>query len=191
MPVVNMWCAQSAEAEDADAEQRADHPAVADERRARHRRQDHRDHAGRGQEDDVDLGMAEQPEQVLPEHRVAALRGDEERPVEGALQLEQQRGEDHRREAEHDHAADHQHRPGVDRHAPERHARRARAQDADDQLDRAGDRRDLDEADAEQPEVGAEPGRVLVPVSGGYMNQPPSGATPKNSVPKKISPPIA
>ncbi|MNC95467.1 hypothetical protein D3C83_126000 [compost metagenome] len=29
------------------------------------------------------------------------------------------------------------------------------------------------------------------PVSGGYMNHPPSGATPKNSVPKKISPPIA
>ena len=43
----------------------------------------------------------------------------------------------------------------------ERHAGRARAQHADDDLDRAGDRRDLDEADAEQPEVGADAGRVL------------------------------
>ena len=42
----------------------------------------------------------------------------------------------------------------------ERHARRARAQHADDDLDRAGDRRDLDEADAEQPEIGADAGRV-------------------------------
>ena len=57
------------------------------------------------------------------------------------------------REREHDHPGEDQHGPGEDRHAVERHAGRARAQHADDDLDRAGDRRDLDEADAEQPEV--------------------------------------
>ena len=82
MPVVNMWCAHSPKLSTPTPSSAPHDPAVADERRARHRREDHRDHARRGQEDDVDLGMAEEPEQVLPEHRIAALRGDEERPVE-------------------------------------------------------------------------------------------------------------
>ena len=34
------------------------------------------------------------------------------------------------------------------------------------------------------------PGENCQLVSGGYMNQPPTGATPKNSVPKNTSPPI-
>src|SRR5688500_1910392 len=35
------------------------------------------------------------------------------------------------------------------------------------------------------------PGDNSLPVSGGYMNQPPSGETPKNSVQKNAMPPIA
>ena len=35
------------------------------------------------------------------------------------------------------------------------------------------------------------PGEYLMPVSGGYMNQPPSGARPANSVQKNARPPIA
>jgi hypothetical protein len=35
------------------------------------------------------------------------------------------------------------------------------------------------------------PGENSLPVSGGYMNQPPSGASPKKMVQKKTSPPIA
>ena len=62
---------------------------------------------------------------------------------------------------EHDHPGEDQHRPGEDRHGRERHARRARAQHADDDLDRAGDRGNLDEADAEQPEIGADAGRIF------------------------------
>ena len=89
-------------------------------------------------------------------------------------------------------AADDQHRPRVHRHPVERHPGRPRAQDSDDELDRAGDRRDLDEADAEQPEVGADArASTRSSVSGGYMNQPPSGATPKKSVQKKTRPPMA
>ena len=34
------------------------------------------------------------------------------------------------------------------------------------------------------------PGECSLLVSGGYMNQPPSGAAPKNSEEKKASPPI-
>ena len=35
------------------------------------------------------------------------------------------------------------------------------------------------------------PGECSALVSGGYMNQPPSGATPKKSVQKNARPPIA
>ena len=35
------------------------------------------------------------------------------------------------------------------------------------------------------------PGECALPVSGGSMNQPPSGAAPKNSVQKNANPPIA
>ena len=114
-----------------------------------------------GSEDDVDLGMAEEPEQVLPEQRVAAALGDEERPVESPLELEQRRAAMIAGKAKMIISADDEHRPGEDGHPAERHARGAGEQDADDQLDRASDRRDLDKADAEQPEVGAGAGRVL------------------------------
>ncbi len=33
-------------------------------------------------------------------------------------------------------------------------------------------------------------GEYVLPVSGGYMNQPPDGARSKNSVPKKTRPPM-
>ena len=46
----------------------------------------------RGQEDDVDLGVPEDPEQVLPEQRVAAVRDVEEVEAEPALQLEEDAG---------------------------------------------------------------------------------------------------
>ena len=58
--------------------------------------------AGHGQEDDVDVRMAEQPEQVLPQQRIAAARRVEEGQAEGALDLEQDRAEDERRKG-HDH----------------------------------------------------------------------------------------
>ena len=35
------------------------------------------------------------------------------------------------------------------------------------------------------------PGEYFRPVSGGYMNQPPSGARPTNSVQKNARPPMA
>src|SRR3546814_3124034 len=49
--------------------------------------------------------MSEHPEQVLPQQRVAAARGIEERPVEGALHLQQQVAGDQRRKGEQDHRA--------------------------------------------------------------------------------------
>src|SRR5690606_11372515 len=77
----------------------------------------------------------------------------EERPIEGALELEQDVAGDERWEREQDHRADHEHIPGVERREMDAHARRAAAEHPDDELDGGGDRGDFDEGEPEQPEV--------------------------------------
>ncbi|KWT73912.1 hypothetical protein APY03_5763 [Variovorax sp. WDL1] len=150
------------EAHEPDAGERGHDRAIGHQPGARERRDHHRNHARGRQEDDVDLRMPEEPEQVLPQQRVAAAPCDEEGPVEGALYLQQRGRCDHRRKGEDDHQRRHQHGPGEDWHAHQRHAGRAREQDADDELDGARDSRDLDEADAQQPPVRAASGRELL-----------------------------
>ena len=100
--------------------------------------------------------MAKDPEQVLPQHRIAAPCGIEERPVEGPLQLEQQVAGDQRREGEQDHPRHDQHIPGIKRHQVDAHPRRAALQHAHDQLHRRRDGGDLDEAQPQQPDVDAD-----------------------------------
>ena len=91
-----------AEAQEGERDDRDDDRPVADQRPVGEDRDDRRQHAGHGQEDDVDVRVAEQPEQVLPEQRIAAARRVEERQAEGALDFEQDRAEDQRRKG-HDH----------------------------------------------------------------------------------------
>ncbi len=50
-----------------DRDQGGDEPGVADRSVPGEHRHDHGDDAGRGKELDVDLGVAEDPEQVLPQ----------------------------------------------------------------------------------------------------------------------------
>src|SRR3546814_2498707 len=83
-----------AEADEAGREHREDDEAITDEFGLRDRRDDHAHHARGGREDDVDLGMTEEPEEMLPKQRIAAARRVEKGPVEGALDFEQQRAED-------------------------------------------------------------------------------------------------
>ena len=66
------------ERQDRDRRGRVHHRGVAEQRLARERRDDLRDDAERRQDHDVDLGMAEEPEDVLEHHRVAAAGGVEE-----------------------------------------------------------------------------------------------------------------
>ena len=85
-PTANMWCTQTPKPEERGRHRREHHPACSATigRRAEDR-DDRRDDPDRGQEDDVDVGVAEDPEQVLPEQRIAAVRDVEE--VEAALAL--------------------------------------------------------------------------------------------------------
>ena len=74
MPVVNMWWTHRPKLKKPVAIKRDDDQPVADQRRLGHGRDHHRNQACGRQEDDVDLGVAEEPEQMLPEQRIAALR---------------------------------------------------------------------------------------------------------------------
>ena len=67
-----------AEGEDAGSDERQDDDRIAENRPPRERRHDLADEAGCRQEDDVDLGVSEEPEQVLLEQRVAMLDRIEE-----------------------------------------------------------------------------------------------------------------
>ncbi len=148
------------EGEEAERHHRGDDPGVSHDRPAGEDRQHRRDHARGRQENDVDLRVAEQPEQVLPEQRVAAAFRVEERPVEGAFHLEQDRAEDQGREAAEHHQRRDEKVPSHERHACERHAGRAHLEDRHHDLDRGRDGGDLDEGDAEQPDVGSDPRRI-------------------------------
>ena len=61
------------EAEEADAQDGVHHRLVAEDRLAREGGEQLRSHAHAGQDRDVDLGVSEEPEQVLPQQRRAAL----------------------------------------------------------------------------------------------------------------------
>ena len=67
-----------AERQEADADRRGDHGRIAEDRLAREDRDDLGDERERRDHEHVDLGVAEDPEEVLPEHRRAArLRVEE------------------------------------------------------------------------------------------------------------------
>ena len=98
-------------------------------------------HDAEGRQDhDVHFGVAEEPEQVLVEHRIAAARRVEEGRAEVAVgEQHGDRAGEHRQRQEQQERG-HQHRPGEQRHLVQRHARRAHVEDRGDEVDRAEDR---------------------------------------------------
>jgi hypothetical protein len=104
-----------------DRDARVDHALVAEQRLAGEHRDDLGDDAEERQRDDVDLGVAEEPEQVLPQDDAAVGRVEHVRAeVAVHQQPEQRRGEDRERD-EHQQRGDEDH-PGEDRHPEHRHA---------------------------------------------------------------------
>ena len=78
MPTVNMWCAHTREAHEPDADGGRDHGRIAEDGFAREDRDDLVGNAEGGQHQDIDLGMAEDPEEVHPHDGRAAGLGIEE-----------------------------------------------------------------------------------------------------------------
>src|SRR3546814_2992317 len=77
-----------AKADEARGHQSKDDKLVSDQRSARERRNHRRHQSGCREEDDVNLWMPEKPEQVLPQHRIAAARWIEERSEEHTSELQ-------------------------------------------------------------------------------------------------------
>jgi hypothetical protein len=122
-------------------------------------RDDLGDDAEERQRDDVDLGVPEEPEQVLPQHRPAVLaRVDEGAEVAVGQHAHDGRGQD--REGHQDQHAGDQRVPNEDRHPEHGHAGRAQADDRGDEVDATEDRAQTADGQTGEPHVRAGTGRV-------------------------------
>ena len=121
------------------------------------RRDDFRHDAECRHEDDVDLGVAEEPEEMLPQQRIAAQLRSEELRLHGSIGGEQHGGHRDRRHREHDHARRHHLGPHEDRELRPRHARRALLEHRHEDLDGGNERRDLREGHGLRPDIDAVP----------------------------------
>ncbi len=145
--------------EPGDGDRGADEAHVAEDGLAREDREDLRDDAEERQRDDVDLGVAEEPEEVLPEQRPAVGRVEDVR-AELAVRLQaQERGGEAGEGEDHEHRGE-QHVPHEDRHAERGHAGSAHGDDRGDEVDGAEDRAEALEGEAHDPQVGAHARRV-------------------------------
>ena len=116
-------------------------------------------HPGKGE--DVDLRMAEEPEQVLEQVGAAAGAGEEEGGLNAAVEGDhQQSGDQHRRRKHHqDRGAEGA--PAEDRQAAPGQARRAHGDDRGDQVQPQEGHRDTDQGEEEDVGVEAVVGLVV------------------------------
>ena len=133
---------------------------VAEERFAGEHRDDLGDDAEERDRDDVDLGVAEEPEQVLPQHRTAGGRVEHVR-AEHPVGHRGEQGGGEQREDDDDHEGGDQDVPGEDRHSEHGHPGRAQSQDGGDHVDRAEDGAQTGQDQADVPQIAAHAGTVL------------------------------
>jgi hypothetical protein len=142
-----------------DRQRRVHQPGVAEDGFAAEDGEDLGDDPEKWQRDDVDLGVAEEPEQVLPQDG-SAVGGVEDLGAESPVdfQSHQRRGE--QREREQDQDAGHERVPGEDGHTKHRHPRCAQAHDGGDDVDCAQNGAQSGNCQSQGPHVGAGAGRV-------------------------------
>ena len=99
-PVVNMWWAHTPNPMNATSSSASATSGNASIVRPREGGDDRRRDPEGGQHDDVHLRMAEEPEEVLPQQRVAAVRDVEEVEAGVALELEEDQVHRQRRQRE-------------------------------------------------------------------------------------------
>ncbi len=101
MPATNMWCAQTRNPSDGDAEDGERHGLVSEDSFAREAADDLADDAHAGQDHDVDSGVRVEPEQVLEQKRIAAEGRIEDSKVQRTLESDQHERDGDDRGAEH------------------------------------------------------------------------------------------
>ena len=105
--------------------------------------------------------MAEQPEQMLPQHRRAAAHRIVEVKSVLPVELEEDQRRRQRRQRHQHRERRRQRAPHHQRHSRQRHARRAHREDRDDEVDRARARGDREKQERERVELRVQPGLVL------------------------------
>ncbi len=107
------------------------------------------------QRDDVNLWVAEEPEQVLPENGTAGFRIEDVRP-ESAVSTQCEQCSGQRRERHQDQQRGDQGVPREDRHTPHGHARCTQADDGGNEVHRTKDGAEARQCQTEDPEVSAD-----------------------------------
>ena len=142
-----------------DGQRRVDQRGVTEDRLAAEHREDLGHDAEERQRDDVHLGVAEEPEQVLPQQHTAVGRVvDVRAEVAVGGQAEQRGGQ--QREGQQHQDRRHQDVPGEDRHPEHRHAGSAHADHRGDHVDATEDGAETTDGQTHDPQVAAGAGRV-------------------------------
>ena len=110
-----------------------------------------------GNKDYVDFGMAEEPEEMLPQQRVASFGRIEEMSADPRQPIRRQhRAREHYRgHRKNDHKRGHHHRPHKERYSIERHARRPHLEGGYDNFYGGNERGDFGERDHLRPNIHA------------------------------------
>jgi hypothetical protein len=141
------------EADAADRHHGIGHAEIAEHRFARERRHDLTDHAEAGQDENVDFRMAEEPEQMLEQQRIAAALRIEEGGAEVAVGEQHGDGAGQHRQRQQQQEDGDELRPHEQRHLVHGHAGRAHVEDGGDEVDSAEDRRCAGEMQRQDDEI--------------------------------------
>ena len=114
------------------------------------------------QDQDVDLRVSEDPEEMLPEHRVAALGHFVEVRPKHAVEFQEDQSGRNRWKGKDDKEGRNEGHPDEYGHAHERHTRRPQVDDRDDEVKGRGYRRDTKHQQTEPPKVDAQTGGILL-----------------------------
>ena len=136
-----------------DQHHRVRHPGVAEQGLAREHGQNLRHYPEGRQRHDVDLGMAEQPEQVLPQDRRGAQLYQVEVRADEAVEEQEEQAHRQTGESKQDEDGGHQHRPHEHRHPHEGHAAGAHIDDGDEEVEAAQQGRDAEDEQADIPQI--------------------------------------
>ncbi len=154
-PVVYMWWAHTPMDRAPMDRVANDHALVAEDGLPGEGRDDLGGHPEERQGQDVDLGVAEEPEQVLPQDGLAAVGRVEEVRPQVPVDPEQDEGGGEHREGQQDQEDGDQLVPDEDRHAEHDHARRPQAEDGGDHVDGGEDAGEAGQGHAHDPQVAA------------------------------------
>ncbi len=153
MPAAYMWCAHTTKPIRRDRDHGVGHAEIAEHRLVRERRHDVADDAEARHDENVDLRVAEEPEQMLVEDRIAAAGGAIERRAEVAVRQQHGDGAGENRQRQQQQERRDEHGPDEQRHLVHGHARRAHVEDGGDEVDGAEDRRRAGDVQRQDGEV--------------------------------------